>query len=371
MEQGWICYIAYGRSYNPSKSKLIKIGNKFNVYEHYLESRLFDNEGLASRYATKQLIKEINRIQPSVIHLHNIHDYWLNYRLLFEYLNKINIPIIWTQHDCWSYTGGCTYYSIRGCNKWIKECFNCPKLKLTVDNSRKHYHIRKCLFTNNSNITFVPVSSWLYNEMKKSFLKDCNIVTILNGVNINTFHPFTSNSVRKKYGIEERFMLMGVATIWSERKGFNDFKELSKYIDSNTVIVLVGLSDEQINSLPNNMIGIPRTSDINELVALYSAADIVLNLSREETFGLTTIEGNACGTPSIVYNTTASPELVTSETGFIVEPGDIEGILNAIDCIKLKGKHTYSKVCRQRVVNIYNIDNCVKNYINLYESLIS
>lgn len=372
IEQGWDSYIAYGRYMNPSKNKLIKVGGKFNVYEHYLENRLLDNEGLASRWSTMQLIKSIDKLKPNIVHLHNIHDHWLNYKLLFKYLNTLSIPILWTQHDCWSFTGGCGYYSMINCNKWKVECKNCPKRTSFFDLSNKHYSIRKELFTANNNLILIPVSQWLANELKQSFLKKCKIIPIINGVDTRTFHPVKENvnEIRNKYGIGNRFMLVALATSWSTRKSFHDYIKLAKLLDDNFIIMLIGISEKQRKLLPQNIIGIERTFNIDELVGIYSTADIVLNLSREETFGLTTAEGYACGTPTIVYNATASPELVISETGVVVEQGDIEGVLSAIYQIKEKGKSFYSKACRKRAEDLYDKEKCFNQYIDLYNKLL-
>ena len=253
MEHGWESYIAYGRKCNPSKSKLIKVGNMLNVYEHYFENRFFDNEGLASRIPTKLLIKKIKALKPDIIHLHNIHDHWLNYKILFEYLNTTNIPIVWTQHDCWAFTGGCGYFSSLDCSKWKTECHNCPRPKKSIDNSIQQFNLRKQLFTVNKNLILVPVSKWLENEIKQSFLKDTKISTILNGVDIDTFKSQQETSARNKYNIGDKFMLIGLATAWSARKGFKDYIELSKCIGDDEVIVLVGLKKEQINFLPSRI----------------------------------------------------------------------------------------------------------------------
>ena len=370
MERGWESYIAYGRDSNPSKSKLIKVGYMLNVYEHYLENRLFDNEGLASRIPTKKLIKQIEELKPDIIHLHNIHDHWLNYKILFEYFNSIDTPIVWTQHDCWAFTGGCGHYSSRECDKWQTNCKNCSMRKIVVDKSKKNFNLKKSLFTANKNLTLIPVSHWLENEMKYSFFNSNKIIPILNGVDIDIFRSLRETSVREKYGIENKFLLIGLATAWSVRKGLSDYIELSKRIPNDYVIMLIGLKKNQISKLPTNIIGIERTSDVQELVELYSSADIVLNLSYEETFGLTTVEGFACGRPSIVYNRTASPELIEGEVGYVVEVGNINQLLDAIHEIKQKGKQYYSETCRKRAENKYDKNKCFDKYMDLYEDLL-
>lgn len=379
MSKGWECYIAYGRYYNPSQLKLVRVGCDIGVYEHYIEHCLFDNDGLASRGATKQLIKKIEEIKPDVIHLHNIHDHWLNYRILFEYLNTLDIPIVWTQHDCWSITGGCGYFTALCCEMWKNGCTEaCPfRLKQftrhLINHAKEHYELKKEQFCATKNLTLVPVSHWLEGVIRESFLKDNPIYTIYNGVDINVFKPIDGTSeILNKYGLGNTNYVVGVATAWSERKGFLDYCRLSSLMPLGTRIVLVGLNDRMKKEARHyGIIGIPRTSNVQELVELYNGASIVMNLSYEETFGLTTVEGFACGTPSIVYNTTASPELVDSETGLIVEPGDVEGVARAIEEILQKGKSYYTDACRRRAVEYFDKDKCFEEYLKLYERLLA
>lgn len=375
-QNGWETYFAYGRNANESQSKLIQVGSRCSVLEHFAEHRFLDNDGLASRNATKQLIKRIKEIAPDIIHLHNIHDHWLNYKILFEYLNTLNIPIVWTQHDCWSFTGGCWYYSNRGCNQWMDKCeSNCParknnRFRRLINHTQKHYQLKKELFTATANLTLVPVSRWLESELKKSFLKDKTIYTICNGIDTNIFHPVReTRSTLQKYGLEEGRYLIGVASIWSDRKGFADYLKLASLIPADIKIVLVGLDERQREEATKvGIVGVARTENVNDLVALYTGAAIVMNLSYEETFGLTTVEGFACGTPGIVYNATASPELITPETGVVVEPGYIEGISMAVQSLMKKEKPI--KECRERAVNYYNNIDRFNDYISLYDRLI-
>lgn len=371
-QAGFESYVAYGRYANPTKLETIKVGNCFSVYGHYLEYRLFDNDGLASRYATIQLIKKIEKLQPDIIHLHNIHDHWLNYQILFEYLNTLNIPVVWTQHDCWSFTGGCGYFSLNNCDKWQRGCNNCllkQDLLPLKDQTKRHFEKKKRLFRGIKNLTLVPVSHWLETQIKRSFLNKKRIVPIYNGVDIRGFCPGESK-VKAQYGVEGKVLLVGVAIVWSTRKGLSDFIKLAAMLPDNIVIMLVGVNDKQKRNFPNNIIGVDKTQKIEELVNIYRGADIVLNLSYEETFGLTTVEGLACGTPGVVYNATASPELITPETGIVVEPGDLDGVLNAVNIIMNNGKSTYSKACRERAVKFFNKEDRFADYISLYKDLI-
>jgi glycosyltransferase involved in cell wall biosynthesis len=375
ISNGWQSYIAFGRSSNESKSKTIKIGNEFDHILHGIKSRLLDKHGLSSSNATRNLIKKIIEIKPDIIHLHNLHGYYLNYEILFNYFRTIKTPIVWTLHDCWSITGHCTFFSDINCNKWKSECNNCPKLKnyptsIFIDNSLINFNLKKKKFNSIENLTLVPVSHWLGQIIKQSFLQDYEINVIQNGVDLKSFYYVdNSDTINKKYSIDGKKILLGVATTWDARKGIMDYYKLAKVISSEYVILLVGLTKKQIELLPNNIIGIERTESIDELKDLYSSAEIVLNLSYQESFGLTTVEGFACGTPSIVYNCTASPELVTPETGIVVEPGNIESLVIAINTIANNGKSFYTKNCRKLAENKYNNEVKIAEYFKLAQTL--
>ena len=370
-EKGWDCYIAYGRYSNASQSTLIQVGSKLCVISHYLENRIFDNEGLASRLATKRLIKEIQKLAPDIIHLHNIHDHWLNYELLFKYLNTTDIPVVWTLHDCWAFTGGCTHYSLNGCYKWQNGCVNCKHKRNLLDRSHKHYSLRKELFLSNINLTVVSVCDWLKSELKQSFMQSLNIITIYNGVDLDTFCERRNSQILSKYSLDGKYVLLALATTWSDKKGFNDYIQLSEQLPTDCILLMVGVTSEQKRHLPDNIIGIEMTQDVNELMSLYSVSNIVLNLSYEESFGLTTIEGFACGTPAIDYDTTACPEQISKETGLVVKAGDINGIVNAINFMRKSDSEAYSKACRKRAEELYDINKSYARYIELYESLLN
>ncbi len=375
MKNGWKSYIAYGRNVRPSQSKTIKIGNDWDIKWHGLQTRLFDRHGLASKKATKYLVQKIKQIKPDIIHLHNLHGYYLNIEILFHYLATSEIPLVWTLHDCWPMTGHCAYFSFIGCEKWKTQCEYCPQKRrypacYIVDRSYKNYQLKRRLFASVRKMTLVPVSEWLADIVKDSFLKDYPKKVICNGVDTTVFWPQISGELRVKYKIRDKFVLLGVANVWDQRKGLNDFIRLSQLLKDNEVIILVGVKEKTIKTLPPKIIGIRRTENIKELAELYSLADIVCNFSVEETFGLTTIEGFACGTPGIVYNCTASPELITPETGFVVEKGDLIGIRTAIDTVKSKGKAFYSEACRERAVKMFNKNDRYAEYIQLYEQLL-
>lgn len=372
---GWESYIAYGRNERPSSSNLIKIGTDKDVKLHGLQTRLFDRHGLSSRKATSDFIKQIDNIKPDIVHLHNIHGYYINIEVLFHYLKNANVPVVWTFHDCWPITGHCSHFSYVGCEKWKSQCFECPQksgypASYFIDRSKKNYILKKKLFNSLSNLTLVTVSQWLSDILKESFLQNIPIKVINNGINTEIFKFTDSTTFRVNNGIGDKFVLLGVATSWGDKKGLNDYVELSKRLNSDFQIVLVGLTNKQIKQLPDNILGIERTESVEELAVIYSSADIVLNLSYQESFGLTTVEGFSCGTPGIVYNATASPELIDKSTGEIVEPGDIYGLVKAINLIKKNGKEYYSGACVNRAHKLYKKEDRYREYIDLYESLL-
>lgn len=370
-EHGWDSYIAFGRDYNPSQNHLIRVGSKCDVYLHYAQNRLLDREGLASVGATKALLADIDRIQPDVIHLHNIHDHWLNYPLLFEYLAKADIPVVWTQHDLWATTGHCAFSS-EGCDKWKTCCYDCPAIpRFCFDNSKRNYEQKKDTFTSIKDMTIVPVSDWLGTQVQQSYLKDYPMKVIKNGVDINVFKPYVGH-ILEEHDLSGKHILLGVAAVWNDRKGFDDYLKLAAKLPKNYFIVLVGVTSAQQKLLPGNIIGIGRTQSQQELAQLYSMADILLSLSTGETFGMTMAEAYACGTPCIVYDNTAQPEIVIPETGRVVKTGDISAIADTvITMIDSHFKQLHSADCRKRALELYDKNKSFEHYIRLYEEILN
>jgi len=376
--EGWESYIAWGRADGKSESKKIQIGNKTSVFTHGLLTRLFDLHGYGSYFATKKLVANIKEIKPDIIHLHDIHGYYINLKVLFNFLKDSGIPVVWSHHDCWAFTGHCAFYSSVDCNKWQTECHHCPLYKdypgsLFIDNSRKNYRLKKKLFTSLEHLYNVGVSEWISKELNKSFLNKYPIITICNGIDTDVFKPRLdcSDKIREKYNLGNGDILLGVATAWGERKGLSDYYKLREQLSEDYTIVLVGVPQSLQESLPTGIVGIQRTDSIEELSKLYSTASVVLNLASAESFGKTTPEGLACGVPSIVYNCTASPDLVDSETGVVVEKGDINGIVNAINTILTWDKETTIQKCRERACEHYSIKNNWPKYIELYKQILS
>ncbi len=373
---GWEVFQAHGLKYaNHSQLKAHPVSSCFEEKIHAAFSLLLDAHGLASTIGTKRLVKWIEKIKPDVIHLHNIHGYYLNYKVLFEYLATLNTPIIWTLHDFWVITGHCAHFDYIGCNKWKTECNNCPQRgtypkSLFLDKSKRNFNVKKKYFTSVQNMTITPVSKWVGKLVAESFLGSYPIQPIYNGIDTEIFKK-TKSDLRKRLGLEGKFVMVAVAAPWYPLKGMNDYFELSKHLAADFQIIMIGLKPEQIKQLPEGIIGIEKTQNQEELAAYYSMADVVLNLSYQETFGMTTVEGLSCGTPGIVYNKTASPELVTPDTGRVIEAGNISELLNAIYEIKNIGKSAFSKACRERVLTYFDKDKQFNKYIELYERLIA
>lgn len=373
IKNGWDSYIAFGRNEQISNSTKFKIGNKYDIIWHGIETRLFDRHGFASRNATKNLIKEIDNLQPDIIHLHNLHGYYINIELLFKYLSSINVPVIWTFHDCWPITGHCTYFSYVNCNKWKSLCHNCPQKieypeSILCDRSTNNYLLKKSLFNSVKDLTIITVSNWLQNIIYESFLKQFPVSVINNGVDTNIFRPEDAEDLRKKYKLEKSFVILGVANKWERRKGFDDFLALSKLLALDEIIILVGVKEQVIKMLPKNIIGIKRTESIKELAQLYSLADIFFNPTWEDNFPTTNIEALSCGTPVITYNTGGSPEAVSPETGFVTEQGNLTQVRAYLDIIKRKSKKSFTSFCRNSALTSFNKELKFLEYIQLYNT---
>ena len=365
LDRGWKTYIAYGRHMNPSESTLIKVGNKLDVYAHYARNRFLDGEGLGSKGATHSLITQIEEIAPDIIHLHNIHDHWLNYPVLFDYLATNNSPIVWTFHDCWAFTGGCPYFEIPPCDKWLIQCEKCPLRKGKIDRSRLQYNKRKELIASLGNrLTIVPVSKWIYDFCNNSILQNSNIKLIHNGIDVTKFRLKEDNTPKGK-------MILGVANIWDKRKGLNDFIKLREILPQKFQIKLVGLTKSQINKLPDGIDGITKTQNIDELVTLYNRATVFVNPTYADNFPTTNLEALACGTPVITYRTGGSPEAIDENTGIVVERGDLQGLANSILGVINNPQNFSREACRERAVTHFNQDIQFGEYIDLYDQLLS
>lgn len=368
MSQGWECHIFHGaRCVGPTIQHHHQVSSLAGEYIHYAESLLFDRHGLGSRHSTKRIIEKIKEIKPDVIQLHCVHGYYINYKYLFEYLNTTSIPIVWTFHDCWAFTGHCAHFVTANCNKWKEEgCHDCPLLKeypkALTDNSKNNFALKKSLFLESRSLHIVAVSDWLAAFARESFLGKKDIRTINNGVDVSKFKPCATKTATK-------YKILGVASVWGKDKGLFDFYKLRENLPLDSFeITLVGLTKEQIAGLPEGIIGIERTNSVEELAGLYSESDVFVNPTYADSFPTVNMEALACGTPVITYRTGGSPEIIDAKTGVVVEQGDLQGLADAIR--SLKKTPLSSEDCRNRAVEKYDRNARFMDYINLYNELI-
>ena len=373
---GFETWIAYGRHANKSSSHLIRIGTKYDYCEHGIESRIFDNHGLASRGPTEKFLKRVDIIKPDLIHLHNIHGYFINYKMLFKYIREKKIPVVWTLHDCWAFTGHCSHFSFCGCERWKSGCFDCPQKReypasFLFDRSKRNYEEKRNFFSSVPQMTLVSVSHWLDRLVSESFLNKYDHTIIHNGIDTGIFAPCSNaKEIRRKHGIlEDETMLLGVTSVWTERKGLRDFIELGKHLSPKEKMVLIGLSKKQISSLPPNIIGLEKTESTRQLAEYYSASDLFLNLTYEDNYPTTNLEAISCGTPCLTYRTGGSPESIAKNTGFVVEKKDINSILSIIKD-KLYLKECSSEECVKHASKSFSRDIQNREYIKVYHDLI-
>ena len=370
LEEQYDSYVFWGRGRAAQNEREIAILDEFGVKLHGVYTRITDKTGFASKKVTRKLIGKLQQIKPDILHLHNLHGYYINYPILFEYLAKKDIPVVWTLHDCWAYTGHCAHFSYIQCSKWTNMCSSCPQKReypksFFVDRSKKNYEAKKKYFCKVSNMTIVTPSDWLASMVRLSFLKQYEVKVIPNGIDTNRFKARKS-SFKTKHQIESKEMVLAVANVWNQKKGFDDVIKISEKLNPiNYQVVMVGVTKEQIHTLPKTVLPIMRTASVDELVEIYSAADVFINPSYEETMGMVTVEALACGVPCFVYDKTAVPEVVDAKSGMIFQAGDIESICKAIT------NREYMKLTemRQRAV-LFDKKREYKKYLDLYDSVI-
>lgn len=366
------CFVAYGQDKTENDNSYF-IGSTFDHKIHALFSRVFGLPGYFSARSTKKLLKYIDTISPDIVHLHNLHSNYVNIKMLLENLSKKNIPTVITLHDCFMFTGKCTHYTTTGCQKWCDGCGNCLRKKrdnksFFFDRTAKMLKDKKYCYDRFKTLGVIGVSDWITNEAKKSILKNAKLIKrIYNWIDLDTFY-YRGSGLRDKLNIKEEFIILGVASTWTNEKGLSEFIKISGLVDDNTKIVLVGNMQE--TNLPNNIISIKATNDVNELAEYYSMADVFLNLSLEETFGKVTAEALSCGTPSIVYNSTASPELIGKNCGYVVSPNDVGAVLERIAEINENRKEYYKSFCINFARIHFDKGKCVDQTIDFYNELL-
>lgn len=378
--EGLECFIAYGRGHAPIEVQGYKIGNPLDFCAHVLVNFCLGKNGFASRTVTQRFLNWLDNIQPDILHLHNLHGFYIHVGMLFKYIKAHNIPVIWTLHDCWPMTGQCAHFDYACCNKWQTACHNCPIYRsnypysLFRDNSRQNYLLKRSAFTGVKNMIIVTPSNWLSDIVKKSYLKEYSVAVIPNGINLDLFSPGDTSFpsyTKDLCATSELKIVLGVANVWTQRKGLDFFLQLSEMLDDNYQIVLIGVSKKQQSKIRSKYNGritaITRTANQEELVSWYQHAYVYVNTTLEDNFPTTNLEALACGTPVITFNTGGSPESITDQCGIVVEKGNIEKIKEAILSLDNHPEITSSN-CRKQALN-YDRALCFKKYVDIYKTL--
>lgn len=367
-ERGWDVHLAHGaRFLSPSALQTYQIQTVCGEYLHAMKSMLLDADGLGSVAATRRLVDYIKQLQPDVIHVHNLHGYYVNYKILFSYLNATSIPVIITMHDCWYLTGHCVHFVTANCQRWLTGCGHCPQIhsvpkSLFIDNSARNYQLKQQLIAANPHLTIVCVSKWLEHYVRQSMYKHHDIRLIHNGIDLTIFQPDPSV-------YNTRIRILGIGNPWSKAKGLYDIYKLRTLLpEQDYEILLVGLSPRQLRALPPGIKGVPPTYNQQELAHIYSHSDIFINPTYADTFPTTNIEAIASGLPVVTYRTGGAPETISPETGIVVEQGNVQAMAHAIQ--QLRQHPIPREYCRQRAEQLYNKDERFLDYVELYNSVI-
>lgn len=367
VKQGIECITAYRYRGVKTISDTKTISSFWDCHVHNRIAKWTMLQGCFSFFKTLKFLRWVRKYDPDIVNLHNIHGSYIHHGLLFNYLKSNSIKVVWTMHDCWALTGGCTNYDMIGCEKWKNKCSKCPQRSGLLDLSRVMHNWKKKWFSQVSRLTLVANSKWTAAQIRYSFLKSADLKVIYNGVDLSVFKP-TSSNIRERYNILDEHIVLGVAFVWGGSKGIDVFIELSKRLDQKAYrIILVGTDETVDESLPSSIISIHRTQDQRELAEIYSVADLFVNPTREETLGMVNIEANACGTPVVTFNTGGSPECIDSTSGSVVEKDDIDAMEKEI--IRICETKPYSReACIERAKH-FDKNARFQEYIDLYKEI--
>lgn len=371
-KQGHECCICYGRGSAPKGLQTLKIGSDMDVYKHVLYTRITDKTAFASKKATEGFIHKVKQYNPDIIHLHNLHGYYINIEILFDYFKEFQKPVIWSLYDCWSFTGHCSHFDYAGCDKWKSGCYRCIQKKeypasLLLDRSALNYQRKKAIITSCPRLILVPPTKWLSDQVKESYLGAFKSVTIPSGIDLQAFHP-AENSLRARYELENNYVVLGVSNGFDKFKGSHYFIKLAEQLPEEYKVVLIGVNEENRHIYPDNMLVLPRTNSSEELSEFYTMADVFVNPTLQETQGLTNIEALACGTGVVTFKSGGSPECIDESCGIAVNRDDLQGLLQAV--IKACEAPFDSDACRQRA-GLYDKTRLNPLYIKLYEECIN
>lgn len=361
LNDGYESYVIYSRKEpkNATFKNVTKIYSPIGVAMHAALALFFDKHGLYSKHSTRKIINRIDEINPDIIHLHVIHGFYLNYPMLFDYIKKTNRKIVWTLHDCWEYTGYCAYYDYNECFEWKNGCKNCKYRNeypyRLLSHSKQNFQIKKHCYEG-VDMTLVSPSKWLDGEVSQSMMSNFKHQVIHNDVKLDHFY-FEESNLRETNRLTDKRVLLCVANVWTEQKGFSEIIKLSKLIDKDTRIVMIGVSKKQQKNLPVNIIGIQRI-DVNELRKWYSTADAFINCTLEDNYPTVNLEAKACGLPVISYRTGGSPEMLDSND-VVVDKYDISMILGNLKNVNRLEKNSVNTMI-----------NMVSSYKQLYDNIL-
>ena len=365
-----VCYPATGGNLKKQVADSYLICTRVGRNVGLLLSQWLGCEDLLFRLSTRRLVRRLERFQVDAVHLHCLLGWYVNIPILFRYLRKKGIPVVWTLHDCWPLTGHCTHFDGIGCEKWKTDCKGCPAYrwfpKSRVDNAARLLRVKRKCIGGMPNLTLVAPSGWTASLVRESYLKDCPVRVIYNGIDAEVFHP-TESGFRSRWGLEGKTILLGVAMAWSRSKGLDVFARLAEELDERFAIVLVGTDDEVDKTLPGRILSIHRTADREELAAIYTAADLFVNPTRQEVFGLVNVEALACGTPVLTYRTGGSPETIDERCGSAVDKDDYETLKAEI--LRIAADRPYPpETCRERALQLTG-ERMRDAYVRLFEEL--
>lgn len=370
-EQGyetWCAYPARGNNVPVGEDDIIICGEKVRRLNESLAHRT-GYRGCTAFLSTLLFLKKVKKIAPDVIHLHNLHNNYIHLGLLFRYIKKHHIRVIWTLHDCWAFTGQCPHFTMAKCDKWKTGCHDCPSFheypRSKVDRTRTMWKLKKKWFNGVQDMTIVAPSKWLADLVKQSFLSAYLVKVINNGIDLSIFKPTESN-FREKHGISKsKKMILGIAFGWGEKKGLDVFIELASRLDPEKYqIVLVGTDDNVDKQLPENIISIHRTQNQKELAEIYTAADLFVNPTREENYPTVNMESVACGTPVVTFKTGGSPECIDEKSGVVVACDDVDMLEREI--VRICSENIFSKdACLNRAGG-FDMNERFEEYIKLY-----
>lgn len=374
LKNGIESYVAYSTT-NQNSDEITNgyvIGGRFGKKVHAVLCRLGGKQAYYSQYATKQLQKYMDKVQPDIVHLHNLHSNYIHLNSLLEYLAKKDIKTIITLHDCWFYTGGCFHYTSANCFKWLDKCGNCPKKNQDTpaylkDNSAKILADRKKYFGLIKDLTVVGVSQWIADEAEKTFMKGRNVCAIYNGIDTE-YYVDTPSDFRKKNNLENKFLILAPASKWLKPINRETFEKVANNLPKDSVIVMLGCNENDKASLPKNVLPLNFIKDRDELKKVYSACDVFANCTREESLSLINVEAQSCGTPIVTYRNTGAQETVNNKCSFSVESGNADEFLSAILKVKEMGKKALSEDCHKWVAERFDRDKNYEKYISLYKS---